>query len=84
MAKIKELRKLKKEELEIRLDQLRMELIKINAQISTGTPPENPGQVKNTKKTTPNTKHKKQNKQNKKQTKQNKQKTTILWHTMSS
>ncbi len=51
MSKIKELRKLKKEELETRLDQLRMELIKINAQISTGTPPENPGQVKNTKKT---------------------------------
>ena len=45
MSKIKELRKLKKEELETRLDQLRMELIKINAQISTGTPPENPGLI---------------------------------------
>tara|TARA_Y100000310_G_scaffold344792_1_gene459548 strand:+ start:1280 stop:1471 length:192 start_codon:yes stop_codon:yes gene_type:complete len=39
-----------KEDLEKRLVELRKELMKFNAQISTGTPPENPGQVKNIKK----------------------------------
>jgi len=49
--KIKELRELSKEEMEIRLDELRKELIKHNAQIATGTIPKSPGQVKQTKKT---------------------------------
>ena len=31
--------------------ELRKELIKVNAQVSTGTVPENPGNVKNIKKT---------------------------------
>ena len=51
MAKIKELRKLETKELESRLEQLRRDLIKFNAQVSTGTPPENPGQVRATKRT---------------------------------
>jgi len=34
-----------------RLIDLRKEMIKINAQISTGTPPENPGRVREVKKT---------------------------------
>ena len=51
MIKTKELKKIDPKELESKLEQLRKDLIKYNAQISTGTPPENPGQVKSTKKT---------------------------------
>jgi len=46
-----ELKKLNKEQLQDRLKELRKELIKMNAQISTGTPPENPGKVRQVKKT---------------------------------
>ena len=46
-----ELRKLGNEQLNEKLKELKKELIKINAQISTGTVPENPGNVKNIKKT---------------------------------
>jgi len=36
--------------LQKRLSELRKELIKVNAQIATGTVPENPGNVRNIKK----------------------------------
>jgi large subunit ribosomal protein L29 len=49
--KIKELRGLNKEDMKTRLEELRKELIKHNAQIATGTVPKSPGQVKQTKKT---------------------------------
>jgi large subunit ribosomal protein L29 len=49
--KIKELRGLDKENMKTRLEELRKELIKHNAQIATGTVPKSPGQVKQTKKT---------------------------------
>jgi large subunit ribosomal protein L29 len=49
--KIKELRGLSKEDMNARLTELRKELIKHNAQITTGTVPKSPGQVKQTKKT---------------------------------
>ena len=49
--KIKELRGLSEEDKKIRLNELRKELIKHNAQIATGTIPKSPGQVKQTKKT---------------------------------
>ncbi len=48
--KIKELRGLSKEDMKTRLEELRKELIKHNAQIATGTIPKSPGQVKQTKK----------------------------------
>jgi len=46
-----ELRKMGEKQLDEKLIELRKELIKINAQVSTGTVPENPGNVKNVKKT---------------------------------
>lgn len=49
--KIKEIRDMPKEELKNRLDELRKELIKLNAQIATGTTPKSPGQLKQIKKT---------------------------------
>jgi large subunit ribosomal protein L29 len=49
--KTKDLRGLGKEELKAKMAELRKELIKHNAQISTGTIPKSPGQVKQTKKT---------------------------------
>ncbi len=53
MAIIKknELKQMGNENLKSRLSELKKELIKMNAQISTGTPPENPGRVKEIKKT---------------------------------
>ncbi len=48
--KIKEIRSMSKEDLETKLEELRKELIKVNAQISTGTTPKSPGQVKQIKK----------------------------------
>lgn len=48
--KAKEIRAMNKEELEKKLGELRKELIKINAQISTGTTPKSPGHVKQIKK----------------------------------
>ena len=52
MAKIKarELRKLSKEELNNKVKDLRKDLIKINAQRSTGTAVENPGKIKQVRK----------------------------------
>ena len=49
--KFKELKPMSRTELEGKLDELKMELLKSNAQIATGTIPKNPGQVKQTKKT---------------------------------
>lgn len=46
-----ELRKMDEKGLNEKLIELRKELVKINAQVSTGTVPENPGNVKNVKKT---------------------------------
>lgn len=47
----KDLRQLKDSELDNKLKELKKELLKINAQISTRTPPESPGKVKQIKKT---------------------------------
>jgi large subunit ribosomal protein L29 len=49
--KVKELREMSKENLEKRLEELKKDLMKFRSQISTGTPPENPGQVGNVRKT---------------------------------
>ncbi len=49
--KIKEIVDTPKEELKNRLNELRKELIKLNAQIATGTTPKSPGQLKQIKKT---------------------------------
>ena len=48
--KAKEIRSMNKEDLRAKLEELKKELIKINAQISTGTTPKSPGQVKQIKK----------------------------------
>ena len=49
--KKKDLKKLKREDIQAKLEEMKKELMKYNAQISTGTPPENPGRVKTVKKT---------------------------------
>lgn len=49
--KAREIREIKETELKSKLEELRKELMKYNSQISTGTPPENPGRVKMIKKT---------------------------------
>lgn len=49
--KAKDIRQMKDAEYDNKMKELRKELIKINAQISTRTPPENPGKVKQVKKT---------------------------------
>ena len=49
--KTKETRAMSEEDLKTRLEELKKELIKHNAQIATGTTPKNPGMVKATKKT---------------------------------
>lgn len=46
MKKVEELKKLSSEDINKRLEELRKILMKANTQISTGTPPENPGQVR--------------------------------------
>jgi len=51
MKRIKELKQTSQNELKSKLEQLKKDLMKANAQISTGTPPENPGKVKVIKKT---------------------------------
>lgn len=50
VKKIKELCSLNENELKKKLDELRKELIKLNAQVATGTIPKSPGLIKNTKK----------------------------------
>ncbi len=49
--KIKETRAMGEEELNNKLEELKKELVKHNAQIATGTTPKNPGMVNATKKT---------------------------------
>lgn len=49
--KAKELKSMSDQELKEKLSDLKKELMKHNAQISTGTTPKSPGQVKETKKT---------------------------------
>ena len=51
MVKKKDLRNMGKEELEKQLKDLRMELIKSNSQVASGSAPKNPGQIRQTKKT---------------------------------
>ena len=46
-----QLRKMNEQELDNKLLELKKDLIKVNAQIAAGTVPENPGNVKNLKKT---------------------------------
>ncbi len=48
---IKELKGLSDEELNSRVTELRNEMVKLNAQVATGTPPKNPMEIKNIKKT---------------------------------
>jgi ribosomal protein L29 len=48
--KFKELKAMSKEEIQGKLKELKMELIKGNAQVATGTVPKNPGQLRQTKK----------------------------------
>ena len=49
--KIKELKKLNNSELQSKLLEMKKDLIKVNAQVAAGTVPENPGNVRNIKKT---------------------------------
>jgi large subunit ribosomal protein L29 len=49
--KIKDLRSMSKEDLNSKLNELRKEMIKHNAQIAIGTAPKSPGQVREIKKT---------------------------------
>ncbi|MBU4283794.1 MAG: 50S ribosomal protein L29 [Nanoarchaeota archaeon] len=49
--KIKEIESMSSEELKAKLEELKKELIKHNAQIATGTNPKSPGQVRVMKKT---------------------------------
>ena len=48
--KFKELANMSKEEREAKMSELELELIKLNAQVATGTPPKNAGQLKRIKK----------------------------------
>lgn len=49
--KMKELRGLSKEDLEKRLKEIEIELIKLNSQVATGTTIKSPGQINQLKKT---------------------------------
>ena len=49
--RIKEIKSMAVEDLNARLEELRKDLIKQNAQIATGTTPKSPGQIKQMKKT---------------------------------
>ena len=51
MVKIKDLKGMGSVDLEKQLKDLRMELIKSNSQVASGSTPKNPGQIKQTKKT---------------------------------
>lgn len=48
--KFKEISQMSKEEMEKKMKELELELIKLNAQVATGTPPKNAGQLKRLKK----------------------------------
>ncbi len=49
--KIKEIKSMSTEDLNNRLEEIRKDLVKQNAQIATGTTPKSPGQIKQMKKT---------------------------------
>ncbi len=49
--KTKEIRKLKPEEMEKKLGELKLELTTLEGQSATGTPPKSPGKIKQLKKT---------------------------------
>lgn len=49
--KLRDLKQTNPVELENKLKELKRELMRYNSQISTGTPPENPGKVRSIKKT---------------------------------
>lgn len=49
--KAEQLRDLSESEMEDKLDEVDTELVKLNAQRATGTPPENPGKIKKLRKT---------------------------------
>lgn len=49
--KIKELRKTAPEELDKKLGELRKDLVKLNAQVATGTGVKSPGQIRQIKRT---------------------------------
>lgn len=49
--KFKELKKMDKNGLETKIVDLRKDLMKLNAQVATGTTPENPGKIRSIKKT---------------------------------
>ncbi|MBD3164879.1 50S ribosomal protein L29 [Candidatus Woesearchaeota archaeon] len=51
MVKKKELWSMNREEMEKQLDNLKMELIKANSQVASGTAPKSPGQIRQSKKT---------------------------------
>jgi len=48
--KFRELSKMTIEDREKKLEELQLELIKLNAQVATGTPPKNAGNIKRIKK----------------------------------
>lgn len=50
MSKFREFADMEKNELKSRFAELKKELIKLNAQVATGTAPKNPGQIKQIKK----------------------------------
>ena len=49
--KTKELRSMSEKDLQSKLEDLRKDLIKENAQVATGTTPKSPGKIRNIKKT---------------------------------
>lgn len=49
--KTKEIHSMKKDDLEKKLSELKLELVKLNAQVAVGTTPKNPLQLKVIKKT---------------------------------
>ena len=49
--KIKDIRKMQESQLNEKLLELNKELMKLNAQVATGTNPQNPGQLRQVKKT---------------------------------
>ncbi len=51
MVKKKDLQNMGKEDLEKQMKDLRMELIKSNSQVASGSAPKNPGKIRHTKKT---------------------------------
>ena len=51
MVKKKDLQNMNDEDLQKQLKELKMELMKANSQVASGTAPKNPGQIKQIKKT---------------------------------